>query len=178
MAAGCVRLNGALAGSDVQLTIMLYTGFTPSATTYSSDNFEKLYLQAESLIKLGRAYVCHCVEADIKLQRGGENGSSPRYRCEHAEQDVETNLSKFRDMRDGKYEPQTAFLRMKQDITSGNPQMWDLAAYRIPKDRTPHFRTGNKWIIYPTYVGFTARCLVPYSRFEIADSHCILDHAY
>ncbi|KAJ4143244.1 Glutaminyl-tRNA synthetase [Fusarium oxysporum] len=40
-------------------------------------------------------------------------------------------------MHDGKYEPQTAFLRMKQDITSGNPQMWDLAAYRIPKKQKP-----------------------------------------
>jgi glutaminyl-tRNA synthetase len=95
--------------------------------------------------------VCHCTEVDIKLQRGGLNGSSPRYRCEHAAQDVKTNLAKFRDMRDGKYEPQTAFLRMKQDITSGNPSMWDMAAYRIPKNRMPHFRTGNKWVIYPTY---------------------------
>jgi len=40
---------------------------------------------------------------------------------------------------------------MKQDITSGNPSMWDMAAYRIPKDRRPHFKTGNKWVIYPTY---------------------------
>lgn len=54
-------------------------------------------------------------------------------------------------MRDGKYEPQTAFLRMKQDIENNNPQMWDLAAYRIPKDKTAHVRTGEKWKIYPTY---------------------------
>lgn len=126
-------------------------GFAPHAITYSSDNFQKLYDLAEKLIQLGKGYVCHCNEAEIKLQRGGEEGSSPRYRCAHAEQDVETNLQKFRDMRDGKYEPQTAFLRMKQDITSGNPQMWDVGAYRIPKDQTPHFRTGNQWRIYPTY---------------------------
>lgn len=54
-------------------------------------------------------------------------------------------------MRDGKYKPQTAFLRLKQDISNPNPQMWDLAAYRIPKDQTPHHRTGNQWNIYPTY---------------------------
>ncbi|CAK7210284.1 Glutaminyl-tRNA synthetase [Sporothrix curviconia] len=29
--------------------------------------------------------------------------------------------------------------------------MWDLAAYRIPQDRMPHFRTGHEWNIYPTY---------------------------
>ena len=104
------------------------------------------------LIQLEKAYVCHCNELEIKKQRGGEEGQSPRYRCEHASQSVDTNLVKFRDMNQGKYEPQTAFLRMKQDVQgNGNPQMWDIAAYRIPKDRRPHFRTGDRWIAYPTY---------------------------
>ncbi|KAH7310712.1 glutaminyl-tRNA synthetase [Stachybotrys elegans] len=135
-----------------------WLGFTPHKITYASDNFQKLYDLAERLIQLDRAYVCHCVEADIKLQRGGKDGKEgPRYRCEHANQDIESNLRKFRDMRDGKYEPQTAFLRMKQDIENPNPQMWDLAAYRIPKDQTHHVRTGDKWKIYPVY-GF-AHCL-------------------
>jgi glutaminyl-tRNA synthetase len=53
-------------------------------------------------------------------------------------------------MYDGKYEPQTAFLRMKQDIQNGNPQMWDLAAYRIPKKQIPHPRAPD-WKIFPTY---------------------------
>lgn len=53
-------------------------------------------------------------------------------------------------MRDGKYQSQEALLRMKQDIENPNPQMWDIAAYRIPKE-THHYRTGDKWKIYPTY---------------------------
>lgn len=98
-----------------------------------------------------KAYVCHCTEAEIKLQRGGKEGKEgPRFRCEHSKQDVDTNMSKFRDMHDGKYEPQAAFLRMKQDIESGNPQMWDLAAYRIPKNQKPHVR-APEWKIFPTY---------------------------
>lgn len=130
---------------------LLCLGFTPSDITYSSDNFQKLYELAQELIKKGKAYVCHCNEAQIKLQRGGKEGKEgPRFRCEHAEQDVETNLKKFIDMHDGKYAPQTAFLRMKQDITSGNPQMWDLAAYRIPKNQSEHIRAPN-WKIFPTY---------------------------
>lgn len=40
---------------------------------------------------------------------------------------------------------------MKQDIENPNPQMWDIAAYRIPKNQEPHFRTGTQWRIYPTY---------------------------
>ena len=38
---------------------------------------------------------------------------------------------------------------MKQDIEDGNPQMWDLAAYRVLD--AEHHRTGPKWKIYPTY---------------------------
>ena len=52
-------------------------------------------------------------------------------------------------MRDGKYKPREAFLRMKQNIEDGNPQMWDLAAYRVLD--AEHHRTGPKWKIYPTY---------------------------
>jgi glutaminyl-tRNA synthetase len=60
-------------------------------------------------------------------------------------------------MKDGVYGPKDAVLRMKQDLEDGNPQMWDLIAYRA-LDRTPHHRTGWKWKIYPTY-DFT-HCLV------------------
>lgn len=53
-------------------------------------------------------------------------------------------------MRDGKYKPKEASLRMKQDLENPNPQMWDLAAYRI-LEHNDHYRTGTKWRIYPTY---------------------------
>lgn len=128
--------------------MIAWLGFKPYAITHSSDNFDKLYEKAEELIKCGKAYVCHCGDAEIKAQRGGE-ARGPRFRCEHAEQSVEHNLTEFRAMRDGKYKPREAFLRMKQDIEDGNPQMWDLAAYRV-KD-AEHHRTGAKWKIYPTY---------------------------
>ncbi|KAH8780060.1 glutaminyl-tRNA synthetase [Diaporthe sp. PMI_573] len=141
------------AEDEIYFTAILDTirwlGFKPYKITYSSDNFQKLYDLAEKLIGLGKAYVCHCDDAELKLQRGGEKNENPRYRCKHADQSNEENLQKFRDMRDGKYKPREAFLRMKQDITEGNPQMWDLAAYRV-LDK-PHHRTGDTWKIYPTY---------------------------
>ncbi|KAG9251877.1 glutaminyl-tRNA synthetase [Emericellopsis atlantica] len=130
--------------------IVEWLGFKPYKITYSSDNFQKLYDLAEEMIKMEKAYVCSCNDTEIKLQRGGEKGAHERYRCAHAEQTAEDNLQKFRDMRDGKYKPKEVFLRMKQDITDGNPQMWDLAAYRIKTDQ-PHHRTGWDWKIYPTY---------------------------
>ncbi|KAF4459226.1 glutaminyl-tRNA synthetase [Fusarium albosuccineum] len=133
------------------IDMVKWLGFTPTAITHSSDNFQRLYELAQELIKKEKAYVCHCSDTEVKLQRGGKDGKEgPRFRCKHAEQDVSTNLAKFHDMHDGKYEPQTAFLRMKQDIQNGNPQMWDLAAYRIPKKQIPHPRAPD-WKIFPTY---------------------------
>lgn len=131
----------------------LVIGFEPSSVTYTSDNFQRLYELAERLIELGKAYVCHCDKAETNKQRGGKDGKEgPRYRCEHAEQTADVNLQKFRDMRDGLYKHQGAFLRMKQDIENPNPQMWDLPAYRIPpENKAHHYRTGDKWKIYPTY---------------------------
>ncbi|KAF7886132.1 hypothetical protein EAF00_010235 [Botryotinia globosa] len=125
-----------------------WLGFTPYKITHSSDNFDKLYEKAEELINLGGAYVCHCGDAEIKAQRGGE-ARGPRFRCDHANQSIEENLRKFRAMRDGEYKPREAFLRMKQNIEDGNPQMWDLAAYRVLDAK--HHLTGDKWKIYPTY---------------------------
>lgn len=41
---------------------------------------------------------------------------------------------------------------MKQNLDYGNPQMWDLFAYRIPeKEHRKYHRMGDKWRIYPTY---------------------------
>ncbi|KAH6676245.1 putative glutaminyl-tRNA synthetase [Halenospora varia] len=125
-----------------------WLGFEPCAVTYSSDNFDKLYAKAEDLIQREKAYVCHCGDIEIKAQRGGE-AHGPRFRCDHAKQSIEQNLEEFRAMRDGKYKPREAFLRMKQDIEDGNPQMWDLAAYRVLD--ASHHRTGDTWKIYPTY---------------------------
>lgn len=127
-----------------------WLGFTPYKVTYSSDNFEKLYELAEALIEKDGAYVCECTDIQIKDQRGGERGTAgPRYACSHRDRPISESLEEFRAMKKGKYKPREAFLRMKQDINDGNPQMWDLAAYRILEK--PHHRTGDKWRIYPTY---------------------------
>lgn len=132
-----------------------WLGFKPYKITYSSDYFDRLYELAEQLVLDDGAYVCHCSDEEVKLQRGGPN-HGPRYACAHRNRPVEESLAEFRAMRDGKYRPKEAFLRMKQNIEDGNPQMWDLAAYRVLLK--PHHRTGDKWKIYPTY-DFT-HCLV------------------
>lgn len=161
-----------------------WLGFKPVKITHSSDNFDQLYALAEALIEKGGAYVCHCTKSDIVDQRGGKKGEKPRYACSHRSRPTSESMTEFRAMRDGKYKPGEAALRMKQNLEDGNPQMWDVFAYRIPakkKDEEeedgeeetlengtredgakaaesrevqyagPHYRTGDKWKIYPTY---------------------------
>lgn len=132
--------------------IIRWLGFQPYKITYSSDNFQKLYDLAKELIRRDGAYVCHCTDEQIKDQRGGtdEKNKHPRYACAHRNRPIEESLAEFEAMKNGKYKPREAFLRMKQDdFVTGNPQMWDLAAYRIIEQ--PHHRTGTQWRIYPTY---------------------------
>jgi len=93
-------------------------------------------------------------EEEIKADRG-EKRAKPRP-CIHRDRPVEESIIEFENMKNGKYKPKDAALRMKQDLEDGNPQMWDLTAYRVLE--TPHHRTHDKWKIYPTY-DFT-HCLV------------------
>ncbi|KAF7967935.1 hypothetical protein HWV62_32519 [Athelia sp. TMB] len=136
------------------LEMVRWLGYEPWKVTYSSDYFDQLYELAVVLIKNGKAYVCHCTRDEIKANRG-EKVAAPKP-CVHRDRPLEESLAEFEKMRIGAYKPQEANLRMKQDLTDGNPQMWDLTAYRVLN--ASHHRTGDKWKIYPTY-DFT-HCLV------------------
>ncbi|TDL29536.1 glutaminyl-tRNA synthetase [Rickenella mellea] len=137
------------------LKTVRWLGFEPWKITYSSDYFQRLYDLAVELIKRDKAYVCHCTGEEISAMRGGED-HGPRRACAHRTRPISESLAEFEQMKEGKYRPGEVTLRMKQDLEDGNPQMWDLIAYRTLD--TPHHRTGDRWKIYPTY-DFT-HCLV------------------
>eukprot|EP01047_Picozoa_sp_COSAG01_P066527 COSAG01_NODE_9200_length_2523_cov_1.659241_1_plen_289_part_00 len=80
------------------------------------------------------------------------------------------SLQLFEEMRCGMWDEGTVTLRMKMDLTSPNPNMWDHAAYRIMFSAHPH--AGDKWCIYPTY-DYT-HCLVD-SLENITHSMCTLE---
>ncbi|CCH41893.1 glutaminyl-tRNA synthetase [Wickerhamomyces ciferrii] len=141
------------------LKMVNWLGFEPFKITYSSDYFDELYQLAENLIKNDLAYVCHDTAEEIKRSRGIKEDGTPggeRIPSKDRNRPIEESLKEFRKMRDGFYKPGEATLRMKQDLSSPNPQMWDLIAYRVLN--ASHPRTGDKWKIYPTY-DFT-HCLV------------------
>ncbi|EJD01141.1 glutaminyl-tRNA synthetase [Fomitiporia mediterranea MF3/22] len=137
------------------LEIIRWLGFEPWKITYSSDYFQELYDLAIELIRRDKGYICHCTGDQIHEMRGGDDGG-PRRACVHKDRPVSESLAEFQKMKDGLYKPGEAILRMKQNLEDGNPQMWDLIAYRVLN--APHHRTGDTWKIYPTY-DFT-HCLV------------------
>jgi len=110
---------------------------------YASDNLEKIYEYAIKLIKNGKAYVCTCDPETIRRNRF--NGVA----CVHRSHSIEENLELFEDMLKGKFEEGGAVLRFLGDLQSKNTAMRDPTLIRIKK--TPHYRQGSKYILWPTY---------------------------
>lgn len=126
-----------------------WLGFKPYKETAASDYFQQLYEIALKLIQEGYAYVCHMTPEEIQTSRGGADQKGPRFDSPWRSRSVEENLKEFERMRLGEYKEGEACLRLKQDMQSPNPRMWDLVAYRVLF--APHCRTGRQWNIYPMY---------------------------
>ncbi len=116
-------------------------------TKYASDYFQQLYDWAEDLIRKGVAYVDDQDAETISAQRGGFG--RPGVESPHRDRSPEENLVLFRGMRDGLYADGEKVLRAKIDMQHENMQLRDPVLYRIK--RSHHPRTGDSWIIYPTY---------------------------
>jgi len=114
---------------------------------FASDYFDKMYEDAVTLIKKGKAYVSDLTADEIKEYRGTltEPGRDDPYR----ERSVEENLTLFTEMKDGKYPDGSKVLRAKIDMASPNINMRDPVIYRVA--HLEHHNTGNKWCIYPMY---------------------------
>ncbi len=135
---------------------------------YASDYFEQLYQFALQLIKDGKAYVCSLSADEIRDYRGTltEPGRESPYR----NRPVEENVDLFTRMRAGEFEDGAHVLRAKIDMGSPNVVMRDPVIYRIK--RAPHYRTGDKWVVYPMYD--FAHCLSD-SVEKITHSICTLE---
>ncbi len=114
---------------------------------YASGYFENLYEFAVDLIKKGKAFVCDLSAEEVSAERGTltEPGRVSPYR----NRTVEENLDLFRRMRAGEFPDGSKTLRAKIDMAHPNLLMRDPVLYRIRRGH--HYRTGDKWLIYPTY---------------------------
>lgn len=135
---------------------------------YASDYFEQLYQFAIRLVKDGKAYVDSLSADEIREHRGTltEPGKESPYR----NRSVEENLDLFMRMRAGEFPDGAHVLRAKIDMASPNVTMRDPIIYRIK--HSPHYRTGNDWVIYPMYD--FAHCLSD-SIEKITHSICTLE---
>ncbi len=124
---------------------------------FASDYFEQIYEYAIQLIKKGKAYVCDLNADQIREYRGtGEQikqgdkiVSLPGRDSPYRNRSIEENLDLFQRMRAGEFPDGAKTLRAKIDMASPNIYMRDPVMYRIM--RAHHHRTGDKWVIYPTY---------------------------
>jgi len=132
-----------------------WLGWKPYRVTFTSDYFDELNDLAIELIKRGKAYVCHQSKIEIEACREIARAiiADPKFDgtpCSPwRDRPIEESLREFDNMRKGKYAASEATLRMKMDMFSPNPNMWDQVAYRIKYIAHPH--AGDKWCIYPTY---------------------------
>jgi len=108
-----------------------WMGWKPNPTTFSSDYFHVLYDLAVKLIKRDRAYVCHQTKAEMEACREIARAkladpNAPGDPCSpYRNRPIEESLKLFEYMRKGKFGASEATLRMKMDMTSPNPNMWD-----------------------------------------------------
>jgi glutaminyl-tRNA synthetase len=114
---------------------------------YASDYFEQLYGYAVDLIKKGKAYVCDLSAEEISDYRG--TLTAPGRVSPYRNRSVEENLDLFQRMRNGEFADGSRTLRAKINMSHPNLLMRDPVLYRIRRGH--HYRTGDKWRIYPTY---------------------------
>jgi glutaminyl-tRNA synthetase len=124
-----------------------WLGFPPGKPLYASDYFEQLYLWAEHLVSNGLAYVDDQDGEIISAQRGGYG--KPGIESPYRDRPVDENLDLLRRMRAGEFADGSRVLRAKIDMQHENMQLRDPVMYRIRRGH--HWRTGDEWIIYPTY---------------------------
>ena len=134
---------------DSILESVRWLGYEPWKITYASDHFPALYQLAVQMIKADKAYICHMTQEQIKESRGGDDKQGPRFDSPWRNRPISESLDWFNRMKQGLVAEGEAVLRMKQDMQSPNPFMWDMVAYRVLKKH--HVRTGDEWCIYPTY---------------------------
>lgn len=124
-----------------------WLGFSYDKVTHASDFYEDIYNFAVKEIEMGNAYVCDMSAEEISASRG--TLTEPGKESPSRNRSIEENLKLFKEMREGKFKDGEKCLRAKIDMASPNINMRDPVIYRILRET--HYRTGDKWCIYPMY---------------------------
>ncbi len=132
---------------DAIIADMAWLGYSVDTVLYASDYFEQIYEWAELLVVDGKAYVDDQDAETIREQRGGYG--NPGVESPFRNRPPAENLDLLRRMRAGEFSDGSRTLRAKIDMQHENMQLRDPVMYRIRRGH--HHRTGDAWVIYPTY---------------------------
>ncbi|BDA45805.1 Glutamate-tRNA ligase, cytoplasmic [Coccomyxa sp. Obi] len=111
--------------------------------TYTSDYFPQMLDLAERLIRAGTLYADDTPVEQMRAERLEGIESKRRNRP------VEESLAVWKEMVEGTPEGKKSCMRFKIDMKDNNYTLRDPVAYRC--NDTPHWRTGTKYKVYPTY---------------------------
>lgn len=125
-----------------------WLGYMPEKVIYSSEAYFDIMLGlAMKLIEKGKAYVCELSAEEIRNTRG--DLQTPGKESPYRNRPIEESMKLFEDMRNGKVEDGKMTLRAKIDMAHPNMNMRDPVIYRVL--HATHYKTGDKWCIYPMY---------------------------
>ncbi|MHA1269834.1 MAG: glutamate--tRNA ligase [Candidatus Helarchaeota archaeon] len=125
---------------DIQKEDLKWLGIKWDIEYRTSDNINKHYNFAESLIDNGFAYVCNCSPEKVKMNRSNE------INCNCRNNSSKENLHLWENMLDG---TSKGILRLKGNMQSKNTAMRDPTLFRVLT--TPHPIHGTKYNVWPTY---------------------------
>lgn len=120
-----------------------YLNITPDGIRFVSDDMERFYRAAETLIQKEKAYVCFCARETMQELRHAGRECACRA---HAKTETEGHWKKFLT---GAYKEGEAVVRFRGDMQSTNHVMRDPALFRIVKAK--HFRHKTKYKAWPLY---------------------------
>jgi glutaminyl-tRNA synthetase len=124
-----------------------WLGYQWENELYASDYFETLYGYALHLIDHGLAYVDGQDAETIRATRG--TLTEPGIDSPDRNRPAAENRDLFQRMRAGEFPDGAYVLRAKIDMAAANINLRDPVLYRIRRQH--HHRTGDDWLIYPTY---------------------------
>ncbi len=119
-----------------------WLGVKYSKIYYKSDRLEIFYEYCKRLIKENIAYVCFCPADEFR-----ENYKTHMRDCPHRDQSVETNLTEWNSMLEGKYGEGKAVVRLKTGMSLKDPALRDQIIMRISEAEHP--KVGTKYKVWP-----------------------------
>ncbi|KAJ5585508.1 Glutamyl-tRNA synthetase class Ib archaeal/eukaryotic cytosolic [Penicillium hispanicum] len=128
---------------DAIMEDLALMGIHPDRVSYTSDYFDRLYKYCLQMLGSGKAYADDTDQETMKSQR---RDGIPSQRRDLSPQQ---SLAHLEEMKKGSPEGLRWCIRAKISFDDKNKALRDPVIYRC--NPAPHHRTGNAWLIYPTY---------------------------